>query len=188
MRSGKTPSDKADMFSLGLTHKYLYFRRTKIVATMARLIIPAMIARLSGKVSTWRASTFPRQGGGPSPHDALIRKIARGLGVPVAVHGYLSGPKIRVGRFKGDAVQLKEGSIVTITTEPVLGDATLIPCPYKRLAAEVRPGEQVLLDDGNLELKVLGKAGGRIRAKVLRGGILRNNKGMNLPDTVLSLP
>lgn len=190
MRSVKTSPNDTSMFSLGLTHKYLYFRRTKIVATIGPASSsPAMIRTLIRKGLDVARINFSH--GRAEDHlrtIALIRKIARGLGVPVAILGDLSGPKIRVGTFKGGAVQLKEGSTVTITTEPVLGDATLIPCQYKRLATEVRTGEQVLLDDGNLEFKVLGKSGNRVRAKVVRGGVLRNNKGMNLPDTKMKIP
>jgi pyruvate kinase len=118
----------------------------------------------------------------------MIRTVAAQLGVPVAILGDLCGPKIRVGTFAGDAVTLKDGAAVTITVRPVLGTDTLIPCQYRRLPAEVKAGAQILLDDGNLELKVTGKSGGMVRAKVVRGGVLKNNKGMNLPDTQMNIP
>ena len=108
--------------------------------------------------------------------------------MPVAVLGDLCGPKIRVGRFINDAVLLKDKAIVTITVKPVMGHDTLIPCQYKKLVTEVKINDHILLDDGNLELQVVGKARGVVQARVVRGGVLKNNKGMNLPDTKLNIP
>jgi len=183
------PNDQ-DHFSLGLKHKYLYYRRTKIVATIGpSSSSPAMIRTLIKKGLNVARINFSH--GKAEDHLStirLIRKISAQLRMPVAILGDLCGPKIRVGRFKGDAITLKDGSRVTITVANVVGDETLIPCQYKRLVAEVKVGEHILLDDGNLELKVLGKAGGRVQARVLRGGVLKNNKGMNLPDTKMNIP
>lgn len=177
-------------FSLGLTHKYLHFRRTKIVATIGpSSSSPAMLRKLIRSGLNVARINFSH--GRAEDHlrtISLIRKTARALGVTVAVLGDLSGPKIRVGIFKDGAVRLREGAEVAITAEPVTGHDTLIPCRYPRLAAEVRPGDQVLLDDGNIELRVLGRSGRRVRARVVRGGVLRDNKGMNLPDTKLKVP
>ncbi len=181
-----TPDDRNN-FSLGLKHKYLFFRRTKIVATIGPASSsPAMIRKLIRKGLNVARINFSH--GKAEDHLRTIRTISAQLRIPVAILGDLCGPKIRVGRFRGDAVLLKEGSLVTITTDPVLGDETLIPCQYQRLVTEVKAGDHVLLDDGNLELKVLGKAGGRVRVKVVRGGLLKNNKGMNLPDTTMNIP
>jgi pyruvate kinase len=185
----RTP-DETTRFALGLRHKYLFFRRTRIVATIGPASSsPAMIRALIRRGLDVARINFSH--GRAEDHlntIRTIRKTADRLGVPVAVLADLSGPKVRVGEFAGGAATLKEGSVVTITVRPVLGNASLIPCRYRRLAAEVKPGDQVLLDDGNLELKVLGTTKGDVRAKVVRGGVLRNNKGMNLPDTKMSIP
>jgi len=190
MTRDNTTSEDRDNFSLGLKHKYLFFRRTKIVATIGPASSsPEMIRKLIRKGLNVARINFSH--GKAEDHlrtIRTIRKISAQLRMPVAILGDLCGPKIRVGRFKGDAVALKDGSLVTITMDAVLGDETLIPCQYKRLAAEVKTGDHILLDDGNLELKVLGKTTGRVRAKVLRGGVLKNNKGMNLPDTKMNIP
>jgi pyruvate kinase len=181
MTREKAASDDQNNFSLGLNHKYLFFRRTKIVATIGpSSSSPAMIRKLIKSGLNVARINFSH--GKAEDHlrtIGLIRKISAQLRMPVAILGDLCGPKIRVGRFKGDSVTLKDGAQVTITIQSVLGDETLIPCQYKRLVSEVKVGEHILLDDGNLELKVLGKSGGRVNAKVLRGGVLKNNKGMN---------
>jgi pyruvate kinase len=190
MTTGTKESRETGTFDLGLTHKYLHFRRTKIVATIGPASSsPAMISKLIRKGLNVARINFSH--GKAEDHlrtIRLIRKIAAQQDTTVAILGDLCGPKIRVGRFKGDGVTLKDGSQVTITMENVLGSETLIPCQYKRLAREVKTGDQILLDDGNLELRVLGKADGRVSAKVVRGGLLRNNKGMNLPDTKTEIP
>lgn len=190
MTTGIQASREAGTFDLGLTHKYLHFRRTKIVATIGPASSsPAMIGKLIRSGLNVARINFSH--GKAEDHlrtIRLIRKIAAQLNTSVAILGDLCGPKIRVGKFHGDGVVLKEGSLVTITRENVLGSETLIPCQYKRLAREVKTGGHILLDDGNLELRVTGKAGGRVSAKVVRGGLLKNNKGMNLPDTKMEIP
>jgi pyruvate kinase len=182
--------DDVDNFSLGLKHKYLFFRRTKIVATIGPASSsPVMIRRLIRKGMNVARINFSH--GRAEDHlrtMRTIRRVSAQLGIPVAILGDLCGPKIRVGRFRNDAVVLREGAAVTITPKPVLGDETLIPCQYRRLGAEVKAGDKILLDDGNLELKVTGKETGRVRARVVRGGVLRNNKGVNLPNTKLRVP
>jgi pyruvate kinase len=179
-----------NFFDIDLKHGYLYFRRTKIIATIGpSCSSPEMIRALIIKGLNVARINFSH--GKPEEHMRTmqtIRKISAELRTPVAVIGDLCGPKIRVGRFKGDQVFLKEDSMVAITVDPVIGDETLIPCQYRKLIAEVSVNDQILLDDGNLELKVTGKARGRIQAKVIRGGILKNNKGMNLPDTKMNIP
>ena len=190
MIAAKQSPDDKKYFELGLKHKYLYFRRTKIIATIGpSSSSPAMIRELIKKGLNVARINFSH--GKAEDHlrtIRLIRKISNQLRMPVAILGDLCGPKIRVGAFKGGEAVLKERSTVVITVEPVIGDASLIPCQYKRLLAEIKVNDQVLLDDGNLELKVTGKARGCVQARVIRGGVLKNNKGMNLPDTVLNIP
>jgi pyruvate kinase len=190
VKKDRVSADDKKYFDLGLKHKYLYFRRTKIVATIGPASAsPEVLKQLILKGLNVARINFSH--GRPEDHLRTIqslRKISLQLGMPVAVLGDLCGPKIRVGRFRNDEVLLKDGTVVTITDEQVLGHETLIPCQYKKLIAEVSMGDHILLDDGNLELLVVGKARGKVQARVVRGGLLRNNKGMNLPDTKLNIP
>jgi pyruvate kinase len=117
----------------------------------------------------------------------LIRKISGQLKKPVAILGDLCGPKIRVGEFQNGSITLKDGSMVTITTKAVLGTQNLIPSLYKNLVREVVPGHSILLDDGNLELKVVKKLKDTVVARVMHGGVLKDKKGMNLPNTELHI-
>jgi len=118
-----------------------------------------------------------------------VREIAAAAGRPVAVLQDLSGPKIRTGKVKGGEVLLEDGATVTITTdETVEGTTRLISTTYDPLPADVKPGDRILLDDGNLELKVVRTSGQEVECTVVHGGPLRSNKGMNLPGVKLSTP
>lgn len=129
--------------------------------------------------------------GAPADHLKLMKRIrtaAKQCGRIVSILGDLCGPKIRVGDFKDGSATLKDKSRVIITGKHVLGTAALIPSQYRRIAEDTMPGERILLDDGNLELKVLRKLHDAVEAVVVHGGILKNHKGMNLPDSKLKIP
>ncbi|HMD68762.1 MAG TPA: pyruvate kinase [Chitinivibrionales bacterium] len=179
----------ADLFDLDLHHKYLYFRRTKIVATIGPATSsPEKLRRLiAGGLDVARINFSHGEAHDHVKTIRLIRSISGKLGKPVAILGDLCGPKIRVGEFEGGSAVLKNGSTVFITPKPVMGTATLIPSQYKGIIKESQPGNAILLDDGNLELKVVRKYSDRIEAKVVNGGVLKNHKGMNLPDAKLGV-
>ena len=100
----------------------------------------------------------------------------------------LPGPKIRVGKLKGGSVTLTTGEEVVVTTRDVLGEPGLIPSRYKALAQDISAGNTMLLDDGNMELEVLGVSGTEVACRVIVGGVLKDKKGMNLPGVSVSAP
>ena len=119
----------------------------------------------------------------------LVRKVARKRERPVAVLADLQGPKIRVGKMQdGKPVQLDRGSEVRLTTQDVVGTEAWIPHTYTPLHRDVSRGDRILLDDGRLELRVLGIEGEDVRCRVEVGGELSDRKGMNLPGVALSTP
>ncbi len=119
----------------------------------------------------------------------LVRKVARKRERPVAVLADLQGPKIRVGKMQdGKPIQLERGNEVMLTAEEVVGTAGWIPHTYGPLHRDVGVGDRILLDDGRLELRVLGAEGKDVRCKVEVGGDLSDRKGMNLPGVALSTP
>ena len=117
---------------------------------------------------------------------ADIRRISAELNRPVAILGDLQGPRIRVGHLE-QPIQLAEGSEVTLAHES-LARATDLPVTYDNLAKDVQVGSRILLDDGLLALDVLGIQGGFVRCRVVYGGLLKSNKGMNLPGVKVSAP
>ncbi len=121
-------------------------------------------------------------------HDQVIhhlRRISLELKAPVTILQDLQGPKVRVGLFEKGSISLKSKQIVTVTIEDVLGQEGLIPSDFKELCKACRPGNQILLDDGLIELKVISVAETSLQAEVIYGGILKNRKGMNLPGVNL---
>ncbi len=127
--------------------------------------------------------------GSRDDHVALIQAVrdaAEKVGRPVAVLVDLAGPKIRVGTLD-EPVELSTGDTVVLAPEAsaVAGE---IPITYEPLAEEIREGQAVLLDDGLLELRCLGSEGDRTRLKVVRGGVLKSRKGINLPAVEVRVP
>jgi pyruvate kinase len=100
----------------------------------------------------------------------------------------LQGPKIRVQVVENNGVPIVSGDRLTITSHEVLGNASLVSTSYQYLAKDVKPGDRILVDDGNLELKVLETTDTDVVTEVVHGGILKSKKGINLPNTAVSAP
>jgi pyruvate kinase len=118
---------------------------------------------------------------------AKLRAASLKVRKAVGILGDLQGPKIRTGRFITGSTDLKEGGEFHITTdESVKGNDEIVSTTYPHLAADVNPGDRILLDDGLLELRVLETDKKQlIRTKVIHGGTLKNNKGINLPGVAV---
>jgi pyruvate kinase len=166
-------------------------RRTKIVATIGPASSsPETLERLVRAGADVLRLNFSH--GSHEQHQEVIRasrEIAARLDRPIALLQDLSGPKIRTGRVKDNAITLRAGARLTITTDAAVeGTPERITTTYSALPRDVKPGDQILLDDGNLELRVLSAAGESVLCEVVDGGPLRSNKGMNLPGVTLSTP
>jgi pyruvate kinase len=165
-------------------------RRTKIVATVGpasadRGVLTALIA---AGVNVFRLNMSH---GTQEEHRRVydtIRELAASSGDQIGIIADLSGPKIRVGVFDGGAAEIARGSRITVTTREVVGNGTLIPSQYDQLHQDVEAGSRILLDDGNLELRVLEIRGTEIDCFVVHGGLLKDRKGMNLPGVRVSAP
>ncbi|MBK9698518.1 MAG: pyruvate kinase [Flavobacteriales bacterium] len=120
---------------------------------------------------------------------ANIRRLNEELGLNTAILADLQGPKLRVGEMENGAIDLPDGSELVITTEPVKGRPGLVSTTYTQFSQDVKPGEIALLDDGKIRLEVVSTDGrSRVTTRVLNGGPLSANKGLNLPNTKVSLP
>jgi pyruvate kinase len=117
-----------------------------------------------------------------------IRRVAGELNRPVAIMLDLSGPKIRTGKLRDGNVHLEGGAEVHITSEEILGDANRFSANYALLPREVKPGDRILISDGEIELQVTGTTDTEIRARVVHGGVLGEHKGINLPGAQVSIP
>lgn len=118
-----------------------------------------------------------------------IRELNKETGLNVAILADLQGPKIRTNEMENNGVELINGDTVFIVTEKVLGTAKKFSINYSKLPQDVRSGERILLDDGKLALEVIETDGkNEIIAKVIHGGILSSKKGVNFPNTSISMP
>ncbi len=166
-------------------------RRTKIVATVGPASrSPEMLERLIRAGVDVVRLNFSH--GTHEQHLEVIqsvRALSARLERSVALLQDLSGPKIRTGRVKDGQIELLDGARVSITTdETIEGTPELIATTYDPLPRDVQAGDTILLDDGNLELRVLKSEGERVDCEVVHGGTLKSNKGMNLPGVSLSTP
>jgi pyruvate kinase len=112
---------------------------------------------------------------------ALVREAARSVGRYVGILGDLSGPKIRIERFVAGCVELKEGAEFTldVSLDPAAGDQREVGCAYQPLPRDVHKGDVLLLNDGLIVLEVTRVEGPRVHTRVVTGGELSNNKGLN---------
>jgi len=118
-----------------------------------------------------------------------IRGINQELGCTVAILGDLQGPKLRVGEIENNRLDVKEGDILTFTNVKCMGTLEKIYVSYPNLAGDVVVGNTIMIDDGKIEVKVHSvESNGDVKVKVTLGGIISSKKGINLPDTKISLP
>ncbi len=166
-------------------------RRTKIVATLG----PAssneeMIKKLiEAGVNVFRLNFSHGKREFHKANVDLIRSESKRTGHPVAILQDLQGPKIRTATFAEGKIELVVGAKFSLTCgDDSPGDKTRVGTTYKNLYNDVKPGDLLLLDDGRLSLKVLGVRDETIDTEVVLGGILSNNKGINIPGADLSIP
>jgi pyruvate kinase len=163
-------------------------RRTKIVATLGPATsseesIGALI-RVGVDVTRFNFSHGDHQ---MHLHNAeIVRTAAKELGRNVAVMQDLQGPKIRTGEVEG-GTELVEGNTVVISAGDFVGDASRLSTTYDRLAEDVKPGDRLLIDDGLIGLRVERVEDGDIVCVVLEGGPVSSHKGLNFPDSHLSI-
>ena len=119
---------------------------------------------------------------------ATVRRAAKELNRGVGIVADLQGPKIRLGRFADGPVLLEDGAEFTITTEDILGDVNQCGTTHKGLPSDCHAGDSVLVDDGKVKLEVVSVEGARVLTRVVEGGLVSNNKGINLPGVAVSVP
>ena len=166
----------------------LRWRRTKIIATLGPASDSlATIERLiNAGVDLVRLNMSH---GDEASHRNLVSRVRRAskrIGKHVAILMDLCGPKIRVGKLENGSMELKAGSKVIVTTREIIGKDGVIPSQYRSLHKDLKKGESILLDDGKYSLRVIKIVDQDVHCRVIDGGLLRDHKGMNLPDSKLS--
>ena len=165
-------------------------RRAKIVCTIG----PATSSREKVRELVDAGMNVARINASHGTHDdhektyANVRAAAEETGKAVAILVDLQGPKIRLGNFADGSVVLRKGDTFTITTEDILGDKDIVSTTFKGLPGDCHPGDEILIDDGNIQIKVKEVDGPRVITEVLVGGPVSNHKGVNLPGVAVSVP
>ncbi len=118
-----------------------------------------------------------------------IKKVREEMNLPIGIMLDTKGPEIRLGDFKDGIIELEQGDIFTLTSRDILGDKSIVYVSYEGLPNDVGPNDRILIDDGLVELNVLEVIDGTdIRCEALNGGILKNHKGVNVPNVKINLP
>ncbi len=165
--------------------------KTKIVATIG----PASASKEVLKELIQAGMSICRINFSHGDYDAVkkiltnIRELNKEMGTYIGVLADLQGPKLRIGEVIDGGVEIIEGHTITITTKPCISDAKRVYITYPQFPKDVSPGENVLIADGKLMLRVTSTdRKTEVKAVVVHGGILSSKKGVNLPNTKISLP
>jgi pyruvate kinase len=167
-----------------------FMRRAKIVCTLG----PAVDSydQLKALVEAgMNVARFNFSHGTHAEHEERyhrVRKVSEETGRAVGVLADLQGPKIRLETFADGPVELVAGDEFTITTEDVPGDRSICGTTYKGLPGDVRKGDPVLINDGNVALQVIEVHGPQVRCLVIEGGVISDHKGINLPGAAVNVP
>src|SRR6187549_2421669 len=165
--------------------------RTKIVATVGPACdtYDKLLALVRAGVNVFRLNFS--HGGHEDKAQIIehIRNINKTEPYNIAILGDLQGPKLRVGEIENNALPIVEGDILTFTNEKCVGNLEKIYVSYPNLAGDVKIGNTIMIDDGKIEVQVKEVTReGDVKVMVTMGGIISSKKGINLPDTKISLP
>ncbi|MFF4246583.1 pyruvate kinase [Streptomyces sp. NPDC001822] len=165
-------------------------RRSKIVCTLGPAVDSheQLVALIEAGMSVAR---FNFSHGTHEEHQGRydrVRKAAAETGRAVGVLADLQGPKIRLAKFAEGPVELVRGDEFVITSEDVPGDKSVCGTTYKGLPGDVAKGDPILINDGNVELKVVSVDGPRVTTIVIEGGVVSDHKGINLPGAAVNVP
>ncbi|NQZ44738.1 MAG: pyruvate kinase [Flavobacteriaceae bacterium] len=166
-------------------------KKTKIVATLGPATSKREVLKemMEAGVDVFRINFSHANYEDVKERIDLIRDLNNELQVNTSILADLQGPKLRVGVMGGEVVVSPGDEILFVTGEPFEGDAERVYMNYASFPQDVRPGEQILLDDGKLIFEVVSSNGeSEVKAKVIQGGPLKSKKGVNLPNTNISLP
>ncbi len=173
------------------TIKFPHHQKTKIVATVgpASDSYNTLVKLVRAGVDVFRINMSHGEHENIKQVIRHINTINEKYGVHIGVLADLQGPKLRVGKIQHNGIEIKRGDILTFTNKECIGTKEQIYMSYRQFAKDVQVGERVLVDDGKIVLEVQETdLKSEVKLKVIFGGILSSNKGVNLPDTKVSLP
>lgn len=165
-------------------------RKTKIVCTLG----PATNSEESIRALIGAGMNVARFNFSHGTHEShletftIVDRLRRELAVPVATLLDTKGPEIRLGLFQGGSAELRQGGRFTLTSEECMGDAERAQITFPGLCQDVKKGDQILLNDGAISLRVLSAHANSIDCEIENGGVISDRKGVNVPGVHLSMP
>ncbi|GJE18652.1 pyruvate kinase [Methylobacterium marchantiae] len=164
-------------------------RHAKIVATVGPASAsPEMLhALFLAGVDTFRLNFSHGSQDDHAKVHAAIRSLEREVGRPIGILQDLQGPKIRLGTLAGGRLDVAPGETLRFVLDGTEGGRDAIPLPHPEIFAAIAPGQDLLIDDGRVRVRVTGLTQDSIEAEVVIGGALSNRKGVNLPGTLLDV-
>ena len=172
----------------GITHSQ---KRTKIVATVGPACdsYEQLLSLIKAGVNVFRLNFSHGTHEDKLKIINYVREINKTEPYNIAILGDLQGPKLRVGEIEGGSIELQNGDDIIFSTEKQMGTKHKVYVSYPNLTKDVKVGERIFLDDGKLEVQVKEIVNDKeIKATILLGGLLLPKKGVNLPDSALTMP
>jgi pyruvate kinase len=166
-------------------------KRTKIVATLGPATSEKSVLKdmLEAGVNVFRVNFSHANYDDVKERIQMIRELNKEFGYAAAILADLQGPKLRVGKMKEEVVVNPGDQIIFATGKEFKGTASRVYMNYEQFPKDVKPGERILLDDGKLMFEIVStNMENEVVAKVIQGGPLKSRKGVNLPNTKISLP
>lgn len=165
-------------------------RKTKILATLG----PASNTHEHIRTLFMAGADMFRINMSHTPHETLarlvgvVRRVETEVGRPIGILVDLQGPKLRLGKLPGGERMLETGGRIALVRSETSDDPDILPIPHAEIFAALKPGAFILIDDGKVRLKVDEISAQNMSATIVQGGMVKNHKGVNLPDTLLPIP
>jgi len=165
-------------------------KKTKIICTVGpaceerKILKSMMLAGMNAARLNFSHGTHEEQ----KKKIDLIKELRKELGIPISIILDTKGPEIRTGQFAQKEVELVEAQKFILTMDDVMGTNEICSVSYKKLIEDVKPGDQLLIDDGLIGMTVIEIKGSNIICKVDNGGIIKDYKSINVPGVKVKLP
>lgn len=165
-------------------------RQTKIVATLGPASgNPEMMRKLyEAGVDVFRMNFSHGTHEAHRKNLETARELEKEFGRPIGMLADLQGPKNRIGKFKNDRIEVKAGHKMRFDLDDTLGDESRVMLPHPEVIAAMKPGDEILLDDGKVRAKILEQGKDYLIGEIMAGSKLSNNKGFNIPGVIIPMP
>ena len=167
----------------------LHFNKTKIICTIgpATCEVDTIIKLVENGMNVARMNMSHEGHDVKLAHLKNIRKAEKKIGYPIPIMVDLCGPKLRLGEIK-EPFKVSTGDEIILTSDDVQGDNKRVSTTYKKLPQDVNRGDHILINDGLIKFEVIESSGNDVRCTVIDGGLMQSKKGLNLPNTKMSIP